>query len=295
MKTERVHESAPRAATAQNLALFWRRASRNRAAVFGGSIVLIFVVVGLLAPWLTPYDPLVPELSNRLHPPSPLHWLGTDDLGRDVLSRLIAGAGISLNVGVFSVALALLLGTIVGLAAGYWGGWVDEVLMRATDILMAFPTILLAILIVAVLGPSLPNAMLAVAIVNIPAYARLVRGTARLVVRLDFIEAGRAIGASHFRVGALHVLPNCLTPLVVQATLGTATAILETAGLSFLGLGAQVPAPEWGAMLNGARAFIRSAPWTLTFPGLAIVLVVLGFNVLGDGLRDLLDPRSRNG
>jgi ABC-type dipeptide/oligopeptide/nickel transport system permease subunit len=270
-----------------------RRFSRNRGAVAGAFVAALFLAIALLARWLAPYDPLAQDLAVRLQPPGPAHWLGTDDLGRDVLSRLISGAGISLQVGLLSVGLAFAAGSAIGLAAGYLGGWFDELLMRAIDIVMAFPTVLLSILVVAVLGPSLTNAMIAVAIVNVPSYARLVRGSALAVMRQEYIEASRAIGAGHLRVAALHVFPNCLTPLVVQATLGIASAILETAGLSFLGLGAQPPTPEWGAMLNGARAFIRSAPWTVTFPGLAIVIVVLGFNLLGDGLRDLLDPRSR--
>lgn len=270
-----------------------RRASRNRGAVVGAAVVAGFILLALFARWLAPYDPLAQDLAARLQPPGPEHWLGTDDLGRDVLSRLISGAAISLQVGMLSVVLAFAAGSALGLAAGYFGGWVDEVLMRAIDIVMAFPTILLAILVVAVLGPSLTNAMIAVAIVNVPAYARLVRGSALTVMRQEYVESARAIGARHLRIALLHVFPNCLTPLVVQATLGVASAILETAGLSFLGLGAQPPLPEWGAMLNGARAFIRSAPWAVTFPGLAIVAVVLGFNLLGDGLRDLLDPRSR--
>ncbi|MBM3270769.1 MAG: ABC transporter permease [Candidatus Sericytochromatia bacterium] len=269
-----------------------RRALANRGAVAGAIVSLLFVLVAVLAPWLAPYDPLAQDLGARLQPPGANHWLGTDDLGRDVLSRLIAGAGISLQVGLLSVSLAFAAGAAIGLCAGYAGGWVDEALMRLVDVLMAFPTILLAILVVAILGPSLTNAMLAVAIVNVPTYARLVRASALVVARQEYVSAARALGAGHARIALLHVFPNCLTPLVVQATLGIAAAILETAGLSFLGLGAQVPAPEWGAMLNGSRAFIRSAPWTVMFPGLAIMAVVLGFNLLGDGLRDLLDPRS---
>lgn len=270
-----------------------RRFSRHRGAIAGASVVGIFIILALFARWLVPYDPLAQHLPDRLMPPSSLHWLGTDDLGRDLLSRLIFGAGISLRVGLVSVGLALTVGTGIGLAAGVVGGWVDEILMRAMDIVMAFPSILLAILVVAVLGPSLTNAMIAIGIVNIPSYARLVRGSALGVMKQEFVEAARAQGATAIWIALLHVLPNCLTPLIVQGTLGIASAILETAGLSFLGLGAQPPLPEWGTMLNGARAFVRSAPWTVTFPGLAIVAVVLGFNLLGDGLRDLLDPRSR--
>ncbi len=289
MNAVQVLEAPPRAAWR----IWLRRALRNRGAVAGGLVSLLFILAALGAPWLAPYDPLAQDLAHRLQEPGSAHWLGTDDLGRDVLSRLVAGAGISLRVGLLSVGLAFAVGSALGLAAGYVGTWVDEILMRLIDVVMAFPTILLAILVVAVLGPSLSNAMIAVAIVNVPAYARLVRAAAMTAVRQEYVVAARALGAGHLRIALGHVFPNCLTPLCVQATLGIASAILETAGLSFLGLGAQVPTPEWGAMLNGSRAFIRSAPWTLTFPGLAIMAVVLGFNLLGDGLRDLLDPRSR--
>ncbi|HEY9898864.1 MAG TPA: nickel transporter permease [Pantanalinema sp.] len=275
------------------IALFFRRFVRNRSALAGGTIVLVFIAVALLAPWLSPHDPLAQDLAQRLKPPSTTHWLGTDDLGRDLLSRLLAGAGFSLQVGLLSVAIALGLGVPIGLVAGYAGKWLDEALMRLMDMLMAFPGILLAILIVAVLGPSLTNAMLAIGLVNVPTYARLVRAATLGIKGQEYVEAARGAGASDAFILRRHVLPNCMTPILVQATLGIAGAILETAGLSFLGLGAQPPQPEWGTMLNQARAFIRSAPWTVAFPGLAIMAVVLGFNLLGDGLRDLLDPRTR--
>lgn len=290
-----VTETAPLSATdarSSRLHLFARRFMRNRSAVAGGAIALVFFAIAMLAPWLRPYDPLAQDLAQRLTPPSGAHWLGTDDLGRDLLSRLLCGAGFSLQVGALSVAIALGLGVPLGLVAGYAGEWLDEGLMRLMDMLMAFPGILLAILIVAVLGPSLTNAMLAIGLVNVPQFARLVRAAALGIKGQEYVEAARAAGASHASVLWRHVLPNCLTPILVQATLGIATAILETAGLSFLGLGAQPPQPEWGTMLNQARAFIRSAPWTVAFPGVAIMAVVLGFNLLGDGLRDLLDPKT---
>lgn len=294
MRVQRI----PEAATARPDRRAWRQAlrrlSRNRAALVGGGIVLAFVLVALLSRWLAPYDPLAQRLASRLEPPSAAHWLGTDDLGRDLLSRLIAGASVSLQVGLASVGLAVVGGTAIGLLAGYRGGWVDETLMRLMDVLMAFPSILLAILVVAVLGPSLQNAMLAIAVVYIPTYARLVRGSAMSAVRQEYVEASRSLGSGHVRVALRHVLPNCLNPLIVQSTLGIASAILDTAGLSFLGLGAQPPQAEWGTMLSEARAYLVSAPWTVTFPGLAIMAVVLGFNLLGDGLRDLLDPQSRS-
>ncbi|MNS06515.1 Glutathione transport system permease protein GsiD [compost metagenome] len=274
--------------------LWARRFLRNRSAVWGAVIVAIFLLVALVGQ-LMPYDPTAQNLSERLLPPSLAHPLGTDDLGRDLGLRIVAGAWISLQVGLISVAIALILGTALGTLAGYAGKWVDETVMRVIDVMMAFPGILLAILIVAIMGPSLTNAMIAIGLVNVPVYARLIRASVLGVKSQEFVEAAHASGASHVAIVFRHVLPNCLTPLMVQATLGIATAILETAGLSFLGLGAQPPIPEWGTMLNNARAFIRSAPWTVTFPGLAIMLVVLGFNLLGDGLRDLLDPKTRRG
>lgn len=272
--------------------LWAHRFLRNRSAVWGAAIVLTFLLVALVGQ-VMPYDPTAQNLSERLLPPSWAHPLGTDDLGRDIGLRIVAGAWISLRVGLLSVAIALVLGTALGTLAGYAGKWVDETIMRVIDVMMAFPGILLAILIVAIMGPSLTNAMIAIGLVNVPVYARLVRASVLGIKSQEFVEAAHASGASHVAVVFRHILPNCLTPLMVQSTLGIATAILETAGLSFLGLGAQPPLPEWGTMLNNARAFIRSAPWTVTFPGLAIMLVVLGFNLLGDGLRDLLDPKTR--
>ena len=271
----------------------WRRFSLNRGAVVGAVILVVFLLTALLANLIAPYSPVEQNLAMRLSPPSWSHWLGTDDLGRDLLSRLIHGTRVSLRVGVISVALALVAGTALGLVAGYRGGRVDEMLMRALDVLLAFPSILLAILVVAILGPSLENAIVAIAVVNIPVYARLVRAAVMGLKHQEFIEAARASGASHWRVVAHHILPNCLTPITVQATLGIGTAILETAGLSFLGLGAQPPTPEWGTMLNDARPYIRDAWWIITFPGVAIIVTVLGFNLLGDGLRDMLDPKGR--
>ena len=270
----------------------WHRLRQNRLSIVGLALIAGFLLLAFAAPLIAPADPMQQALYNRLSPPTLAHPFGTDDFGRDILSRVIYGARISLRVGVVAVLIALLLGTGIGLVAGYWGGWIDQVLMRVMDILLAFPSILLAIGIVAILGPGLENAMLAVGIVAVPQYARLVRASVLTVRETDYVLAARALGASDVRILAIAILPNCLAPLIVQATLGLATAILDAAGLSFLGLGAQPPTPEWGAMLSQGRELIVRAPWVLTFPGGAIFLTVLAFNLVGDGLRDALDPKA---
>ncbi|OGG45639.1 MAG: hypothetical protein A3F84_28875 [Candidatus Handelsmanbacteria bacterium RIFCSPLOWO2_12_FULL_64_10] len=270
----------------------WRRLRKNRLAVAGGALLALFLLIAAVAPWIAPHDPLAQDLYGRLSPPSAKNWFGTDDFGRDILSRVLHGSRVSLRVGVAAVAIALVVGTAIGLMAGYWGGLLDNVLMRLMDLMLAFPSILLAIVVVAVLGPSLNNAMLAVGIVSIPQYARLVRASVLSIREQDYVTAARALGARDARIILAAILPNCVAPLTVQSTLGLAGAILDAAGLSFLGLGAQPPTPEWGAMLSGGRDFILSAPWVLTFPGLAILLTVLAFNLLGDGLRDALDPKG---
>lgn len=272
--------------------MLWRRLRKNRLAVVGGVLLSVFVVMALFAPLLTPYDPLEQDLYNRLQSPSFDHPFGTDDFGRDILSRVIYGSRVSLRIGLVAVVIALALGTAIGLVAGYWGGLLDQLLMRVMDLLLAFPSILLAIGIVAILGPGLENAMLAVGLVAVPQYARLVRASALSVREMDYVQASRALGAGHTRILLVAVLPNCLAPLIVQATLGLATSILDAAGLSFLGLGAQPPIPEWGAMLSNGRELIVRAPWVLFFPGMAIFLTVLAFNLFGDGLRDALDPKA---
>jgi peptide/nickel transport system permease protein len=272
-----------------------RQLGRDKMAVLGALFLITVVSISLLAPFLSPQDPLETNLSQRLLPPgSPQHPLGTDDLGRDMLSRLIWGGRISLLVGFAAVLWAMLFGVAVGLVAGFYGGWLDSLAMRAIDILMAFPAILLAIAIVASLGPGLFNTMIAVAIVGIPYYARIARGSILSLREQEFVQAARVVGASNWRIVARHILPNSLAPLIVAATLDVGWMIMAAAGMSFLGLGAQPPMAEWGVMLSEGRKFIRHAPHASILPGLAIFLVVLALNLLGDGLRDALDPRLRD-
>lgn len=267
------------------------RLGRRGSVRLAAGILAVFLVGAVLGPALAPADPVAQDLSRRLEPPGREHLLGTDEFGRDVLSRLIHGTRISLLVGLVSVGIGVALGGTLGLVTGYFGGWVDNLGMRIMDIALAFPSILLAVIIVAVLGPGLFHAMIAVGIVGVPQYARLVRAQVLTVRVQPFVEADRALGSPDRRVLFRTVLPHCTAPLIVQASLGLATAILDAAGLSFLGLGAQPPLPEWGAMLGHGREYILHAPWILAAPGAAILLTVLGFNLLGDGLRDALDPR----
>lgn len=278
----------------------WRRMNaflinfrKNQMAVVGAGIVFLFIIISLLAPILAFYNPYAIELGNTLQSPSVDHWMGTDDKGRDVLSRLLYGTRITLLVGFVSLIFGGVIGTVLGLIAGYVGRWVDTIIMRFTDILLAFPGILLALAIVSALGPSLINVTIAVGIFQIPVFIRIVRGAVLSVKNLEYIDAIKTLGAGHFQIITRHILPNILSPIIVQMTLNLATVILSTAGLSFLGLGAQPPSPEWGAMLSNARAYFFSAPYLMIFPGLAISLLVLGFNLFGDGLRDALDPRMK--
>jgi len=270
-----------------------RRLFRNKLAIVGMIIMGSFVFTAIFAPVIAPYDPIAQDLIMRRRPPSQEHWFGRDDLGRDILSRIIFGARLSLQVGVLSVGFAIVIGAIIGAVAGFLGGWVDSIVMRLMDIMLAFPALLLAIAIVTILGPGLLNMLYAIGIVSIPAYARIVRASVLSVKEQDYILAARAIGVPPLRILVRNILPNCLTPLIVQGTLGIGTAILDAAGLSFLGLGAQPPQPEWGAMLGQGRYSMFTAPHIVIFPGVAIMLAVLGFNLLGDGLRDALDPRLR--
>ncbi|NBJ68009.1 MULTISPECIES: nickel transporter permease [Clostridia] len=267
---------------------------KNRFAITGCLIILFFVLFGFLAPLLTSYSYQGQDLANRLQPPSSEHWFGTDDVGRDIFTRIAYGARVSMQVGFFAVTGALVFGTLLGMIAGYFGRWIDTIISRIFDIVLAFPSILLAIAIVAILGASLQNALIAIAIINIPIFGRIVRSKVISLREEEFIMAARAQGMKNGRIIFHHILPNSAAPIIVQATLGFGTAILDAAALGFLGLGAQPPTPEWGAMLAASRDFIQLAPWTLIFPGISIMLVVLGFNLIGDGLRDALDPKMKN-
>jgi peptide/nickel transport system permease protein len=275
-----------------------QRLFKHPGAVAGALLTLGFCAIALLAPWLSPYNPLAQELDRRLQGPSRAHLLGTDDFGRDILSRVMYGARISLTVGFISIGIAVAGGLVLGLLAGFytkgrWGRLVDQAIMRTSDILLAFPTVLLAIAIVTAFGPGLRNAMLAIAIIYLPRFIRIVRASILVEKEQTYVEAGQALGVSNRRILFRHLLPNVTSPVIVQATLGLAEAIIEAAALSFLGLGATPPTPEWGAMLSEGRSYLRLAPWVTFFPGMAIFLIVVSFNLLGDGLRDALDPRLR--
>jgi peptide/nickel transport system permease protein len=276
---------------------FQRAFLGNRLAVFGAVVLTGFILMAIFAPLLAPYDPLEQDIVNKFAPPSSQHLLGQDEIGRDILSRVIYGARISLTAGLAAVGIATTVGTVVGVTAGYFGRWADAILMRIMDVILAFPSILLAIVIVTILGPSLKNAMLAIGIVFVPQIARVVRSVVISVRERDYIEAERAIGAGNTQIIISGILPNSLAPLIVQATLTLATAILDVAALSFLGLGAQAPSPEWGAMLTDAfksgYSVFTSGQHAILFPGIAIALSVLSVNFIGDGLRDALDPRRR--
>ena len=278
---------------------FWRYFSANKGAVAGLIIIALVLLMALLAPWLAPYAPGLTNNAAFLQPPawqgggSSAHLLGTDAIGRDILSRLMHGARLSLVIGIAVVSISVVVGTVLGLLAGYFKGLLEIAIMRAMDIILTLPSLLLAIVIVAILGPGLVNAMLAVAIVVLPHYVRITRAAVIAEASRDYVTAARMGGASHLRLMFSEVLPNCTAPLIVQASLGISTAILDAAALGFLGLGAQPPAPEWGTMLADAREFVLRAWWVVTFPGLAILITVLAFNLLGDGLRDALDPKLK--
>lgn len=273
----------------------WRRMRRNRLAMFGLVIVSILIIVAVFANQIADYNTVAikQNVVERLQGPSAEHWAGTDEFGRDIFARLVHGARISLLVGVVAVCIALVTGGILGAIAGYFGGTVDNVIMRIMDIFLSIPILLLAIMIVAALGSSMLNLMIAIGLASMPTFARIVRASVLSVKDQEFVEAARAIGAKNDHIILRHIMPNCLSPIIVQATLRVATAILSTASLSFISLGIQAPAPEWGAMLASGRAYIRDAPHIVIIPGLLIMITILSLNLLGDGLRDALDPKLK--
>lgn len=272
----------------------WKRLKKNKLAVVGLVILVVLFLTALFADYIAPYPSDKQDLEMALSFPSRTHLFGTDEFGRDILSRIIIGSRMSLGVGFIAVGFSVVLGGLAGAVAGFYGDVVDNVVMRLTDVLMSIPQILLAISIVAALGPGLVNLMIAVGVSSIPGYARVVRASVLSIKDKDFVEAARAAGSSNFRIIFKHILPNCMAPIIVQSTLGVATAILTAAGLSFIGLGIQPPTPEWGAMLSAGRGYIRDYWYITLFPGLAIVFTIFGLNVLGDGLRDALDPKLKN-
>ena len=278
------------------LAEIWHRLKRNKMAVLGLFLITIMIVLAIFADVIADYETVVikQNLSNRLQAPSMSHILGTDEFGRDIFARLIHGARVSLKVGVLAVGISIAIGGALGAIAGYYGGHLDNIIMRIMDIFLAVPSILLAIAIVSALGPNLINLMVAISISSIPGYARIVRASVLSIRDQEYVEAAKAIGASDTRIILKHIIPNSLAPVIVQGTLGVAGAILSVAGLSFIGLGIQPPAPEWGSMLSGGRQYLRYAWWVTTFPGLAIMITILSLNLLGDGLRDALDPRLKH-
>ena len=273
----------------------WRRLKKNKMAMVGLAIVVFLVLLAVFADFLFDYEEIVIKQNTaiRLQGPSAEHWFGTDEFGRDILARLVHGGRISLVVGVVAVSIALVLGGTLGAISGFFGGTVDMVISRAMDILLAVPSLLLSITIVSALGPSMMNLMIAIAVSSVPGYARIVRSSVMTVRDNEFVEAAKAIGANNAQIIASHILPNCLAPIIVQVSLKVASAILSTSGLSFLGLGVKAPTPEWGSMLSGGRAYLRNAPHLTVFPGLCIMLTILSMNLLGDGLRDALDPKLK--
>ncbi len=272
----------------------WRRLKRSKMAMCGLVIIGLLFVTAIFAEFIAPYPYAQQNLKETFQYPSIKHLFGTDDFGRDIFSRIVYGARISLEVGFLSVGISIIIGGFLGAIAGYYGGKLDQLIMRSMDILLSIPSILLAISIVAALGPGLVNLMIAVGISSIPRYARIVHASVLTIRDYEFVEAARAVGSSDLRIIFKHILPNCLAPLIVQSTLGVATAIIVAAALSFIGLGIQPPVPEWGAMLSGGRSFIRNYWFMTVFPGMAIMITVFGLNLLGDGLRDALDPKLKN-
>jgi peptide/nickel transport system permease protein len=289
-----IEQTAPVAATTEQRSpsRAWRKMKANKGALVGLVIILFFALIAIAAPILPLADPVATSWSAIRKAPSAAHWLGTDDIGRDILSRMIWGARASLMAGVFSVAIAVVIGVPFGLISGYFGGWVDQIISRITEAFLAMPFLITAIALAAFLGPSLTNAMIAIGLSGMPVFVRLTRGQVLAVKTEEYVEGARSIGLRHFSIITRYILPNVFAPILVQATLTIATAIIAEASLSFLGLGQQPPAPSWGSMLNVAKNFLSQAPWMAMWPGAAIFLVVIGFNLLGDGLRDALDPRE---
>ncbi|PPA69728.1 nickel transporter permease [Jeotgalibacillus proteolyticus] len=281
----------------ENYKMIWKRLKKNKAALIGGYLIIFFILVAVFGPYLLSqfgqYGPYQQNLLNKLQGPSAEHWFGTDNFGRDIFTRIIHGMELTLWIGFLSVLIGMIIGVPLGIISGYYGGRIDNIIMRVMDVLLAFPGILLALAIVSVLGGSLQNVIIAVGIFSIPAFARIVRGSTLSVRKLEYIDAVRALGASDFRIIFKHILPNVMSPIIVQATLRIATAVLTASGLSFLGLGAQPPMPEWGAMLSAGRTYMYEAWHVAFFPGAMIVLVVLAFNIFGDGIRDALDPKMK--
>lgn len=267
---------------------------RNTLTFAGCIIVLLIIVIGIAAPLLSPYDPIAINIANKLQAPGIKHWFGTDEIGRDIFSRVLYGCRISIQVGLYIVIIASSIGTIIGSLSGYRGGKFDQAVMTLTDIVLSFPSLVLAMALAAALGPSLFNTMLAVAIVKIPQYVRLVRGQVLSLKEQPYVRIAQTFGASRFWILSRHIIPNCMAPVLIQITLGIGEAILTASFLSFIGLGAQPPMPEWGAMISTARVYALDQWWYVSFPGMAIFITVVGFNLLGDGIRDLLDPRSKN-
>jgi peptide/nickel transport system permease protein len=294
MTVTAVPTSTPATAQEENpWARAWRRLKRRKGAMAALVVVVLLILLAVLAPWIAPYDPTATSFTTVRKPPSWAHWFGTDEVGRDVLSRILFGARASLSAGLVSVGIAVGAGVPLGLLAGYAGGWIDAVLSRIVDAMLAIPFLILAIALAAFLGPSLSNAMIAIGVTATPVFIRLTRGQTLGAKVEDYVEAARAVGNPHWRIALRHVLPNIVPPLLVQASLAIAGAIIAEAALSFLGLGQQPPAPSWGSMLNTAQRFIAQAPWMAFWPGFAIFFAVLSFNLLGDGLRDALDPRHK--
>ncbi|MGG6292888.1 nickel transporter permease [Leptolyngbya sp. AN02str] len=272
---------------------FLRVLLRSPGSKLGAFILLVLLLVAVFAPAIAPFEPTQMNAGPTLEPPSPAHWFGTDEFGRDLFSRVVYGSRLTLMIGLIAVGISMTVGVLFGLVAGYAGGWVEAILMRSMDVLFSFTETLIALAAVAVLGPSLQNAMIAVGISAIPFYARVTYGAVLVEKNKEYFKAAQAVGAKHGRLIFRHLLPNILSPIIVVATVGVSVAVLSASALSFLGLGAQPPSPEWGAILAAGRDYFRRAPWVTTFPGLAIVVTVLGFNLLGDGLREALDPQQR--